>query len=178
MSGGKVIWLTGMSGAGKTTIADAANLILDRMGYSVHQLDGDDLRNSYGRKLGYNRTDILHNNQIVVQLADSARQISDLVIITVIGPLNVGRLLARETFAPDYAEVHVSAKLHTLEKRDTKGLYSLATTGEIDDLIGVGDGVEYETPEHPELLIETDLENVNDSVEKFVRFVNRFCNKK
>jgi len=58
MSGGKVIWLTGMSGAGKTTIADGANLILDRMGFSVHQLDGDDLRNSYGQKLGYNRADI------------------------------------------------------------------------------------------------------------------------
>ena len=74
MSGGKVIWLTDMFGAGKTTIADAANLILDKKGYSVHQLDGDDFRNSYGQKLDYNRADILHNNKIVVQLGASARQ--------------------------------------------------------------------------------------------------------
>ena len=79
MARGKVIWLTGMSGAGKTTIASSASLILGEMGISVHQIDGDDVRKSYGRKLGFSRADIFRNNQTVVQLADAARKISDLV---------------------------------------------------------------------------------------------------
>ncbi len=173
---GRVIWLTGMSGAGKTTIACGSNLILGKMGISVHQIDGDDVRKSYGRKLGFSRTDILHNNQTVVHLADAARKKSDLVLVTVVGPLNAGRLLAREAFASNFAEVYVSAKLDTLQKRDTKGLYSQAACGEIDDLIGVGNGVTYEPPSDPELLIDTDLESAQDSVEKFVTFVNDFCN--
>jgi adenylylsulfate kinase len=177
MSGGKVIWLTGMSGAGKTTIACGSNLILGRMGFSMHQIDGDDVRKSNGRKLGFSRADIVRNNQTVVHLADAARKISDLVLITVIGPLNAGRLLARETFASNYAEVYVSAKLNTLQKRDTKGLYSQAACGKIDDLIGVDNGVTYEPPADPELLIDTDLEGVHESVDKFVKFINNFCNK-
>ena len=177
MSGGNVIWLTGMSGAGKTTITCGSNLDLGGMGFSMHQIDGDDVRKSYGRKLGFSRADIFRNNQTVVQLADAARKISDLVLITVIGPLNAGRLLAREAFAPNFAEVYVSAKLDTLQKRDTKGLYSQAACGEIDDLIGVGNGVTYEPPADPELLIDTDLECVHDSVEKFVEFVNSFFDR-
>ena len=177
MARGKVIWLTGMSGSGKTTIASSAGLILGEMGISVHQIDGDDVRKSYGRKLGFSRADIFLNNQTVVQLADAARKISDLVLITVIGPLNGGRLLAREAFAPKFSEVFVSAKLDTLHNRDTKGLYSQAARGEINDLIGVGNGVTYESPLNPGLLIDTDLESVHDSVEKFVKFVNEFCNK-
>ena len=176
MSGGKVIWLTGMSGAGKTTIASSASLILGEMGILVHQIDGDDVRKSYGRKLGFSRADILRNNHTVVQLADAARKISDLVLITVIGPLNAGRLLARELFAPKFAEVYVSATLNTLHSRDTKGLYSQAACGEINDLIGVGNGVAYEPPLKPELLIDTDLECIHDSVEKLVKFANDFCN--
>ena len=174
---GKVIWLTGMSGAGKTAIACGSNLILGKMGISVHQIDGDDVRKRYGRKLGFSRADILHNNQTVVHLADAARKKSDLVLVTVVGPLYAGRLLAREAFASSFAEVYVSAKLTTLQKRDTKGLYSQAACGEIDDLIGVGNGVAYEPPSDPELLIDTDLDGVHDSVEKFVKFVNDFRNK-
>jgi len=102
MARGKVIWLTGMSGAGKTTIASSASLILGEMGISVHQIDGDDVRKSYGRKLGFSRADIFRNNQTVVQLADAARKISDLVLITVIGPLDAGRLMAKEAFAPNF----------------------------------------------------------------------------
>ena len=177
MARGKVIWLTGMSGAGKTTIASNASLILGEMGISVHQIDGDDVRKSYGRKLGFSRPDILHNNQTVVELADAEKEKSDLVLITVIGPLIAGRLLAREAFAPKFSEVYVSAKLDTLHNRDTKGLYSQAACGEINDLIGVGNGVTYEPPLNPGLLIDTDLESVHDSVEKFVEFVNEFCNK-
>lgn len=177
MSGGKVIWLTGMSGAGKTTIASSASPILGEMGMLVHQIDGDDVRKSYGRKLGFTRADIFRNNQTVVHLADAARKISDLVLITVIGPLDAGRLLAREMFAPNFAEVFVSAKLDTLHNRDTKGLYSQAVRGEINDLIGVGNGVAYEPPLDPGLLIDTDLESIHDSVEKFVKFVNDFRNK-
>ena len=173
---GRVIWLTGMSGAGKTTIACGSNLILGKMGISVHQIDGDDVRKSYGRKLGFSRTDILHNNQTVVHLADAARKKSGLVLVTVVAPLIAGRLLAREAFASNFSEVYVSAKLDTLQKRDTKGLYSQAACGEIDDLIGVGNGVTYEPPSDPELLIDTDLESAQDSVEKFVTFVNDFCN--
>ncbi len=177
MSIGRVIWLTGMSGAGKTTIACSANLILTQMGMSVHQIDGDDVRKSYGRKLGFSRADIFQNNQTVVQLADAARKISDLVLITVIGPLDKGRSLAREAFAPNFAEVYVSAKLDTLHNRDTKELYSQAACGEINDLIGVGNGVAYEPPLDPGLLIDTDLESIHDSVEKFIKFVNDFRNK-
>tara|TARA_Y100000588_G_scaffold81930_1_gene86284 strand:- start:983 stop:1519 length:537 start_codon:yes stop_codon:yes gene_type:complete len=177
MSGGKVIWLTGMSGAGKTTIASSASPILGEMGMLVHQIDGDDVRKIYGRKLGFTRADIFRNNQTVVHLADAARKISDLVLITVIGPLDAGRSLAREAFAPNFAEVYVSAKLDTLHNRDTKGLYSQAVRGEINDLIGVGNGVAYEPPLDPGLLIDTDLESIHDSVEKFVKFANDFRNK-
>ena len=120
----------------------------------------------------------MHNNQTVVHLADAARKKPDLVLVTVVGPLYAGRLLAREAFASSFAEVYVSAKLTTLQKRDTKGLYSQAACGEIDDLIGVGNGVAYEPPSDPELLIDTDLDGVHDSVEKFVKFANSFCNKK
>jgi adenylyl-sulfate kinase len=177
VSTGKVIWLTGMSGAGKTTIASNASLILGNKGISVRQIDGDDVRKSYDRKLGFSRSDILQNNQTAIQLASLAREMSDLVLITVIGPLNVGRLMAREVFASNFAEVYVSAKLDTLQKRDTKGLYSQAARHRIDDLIGVGNGVAYEVPIAPDLLIDTDLEGVNESVQKFMKFVIYFSNK-
>ena len=86
-------------------------------------------------------------------------------------------MLAREAFAPNFSEVYVSAKLDTLHNRDTKGLYSQAACGEINDLIGVGNGVKYESPSDPELLIDTDGEGVHESVGNFVKFANSFCNK-
>ena len=97
-----MIWLTGLSGGGKPRLASSASLILTQMGMSVHQIDGDDVRKSYGRKLGFSRTDIFQNNQTVVQLADAARKISDLVLITVIGPLGCRPLVGERSLCAEF----------------------------------------------------------------------------
>jgi adenylylsulfate kinase-like enzyme len=143
----------------------------------VSHIDGDDVRENYGKQLGFSHTDIMINNQTVVSMVDDMRKLSELVLITVIGPLKSGRQLAKEAFAPDYAEVYVVARLSTLERIDTKGLYSRVARGKINNLIGVGNGVAYEPPIDPELLIDTDARSISNSVNKFVVFISSFCNK-
>ncbi len=174
---GKVIWLTGMSGAGKSFIAREGSVALERLGHSIAQIDGDDVRKNYCCALGFSYSDIWINNKTVIKLADHARKEVDFVLITVIGPLKAGRELARQKFSPNYAEVYVSASLDSLRNRDTKGLYLMAERGEIDDLIGVGNGVAYESPLNPELWIDTDVLDTGDAVQTFVEFARKFGKK-
>jgi bifunctional enzyme CysN/CysC len=151
----KIAWFTGLSGAGKSTIAErAAELLTDR-GQKVLILDGDAVRESLHRHLGFTPEDIRENNRLMVGLCQENQPDYDYILVPIISPFIDSRSQARNDLGDSFFEVHVSASFDEVRRRDPKGLYQKMSTGEITDLIGVGSGVPYEPPESPELALDT-----------------------
>jgi bifunctional enzyme CysN/CysC len=149
------IWLTGLSGAGKTTIGALVERQLHALGKHTFMLDGDNLRHGLNRDLGFSEADRAEN---VRRIAEVARLMADaglVVIVAAISPFRSDRDAARAILGPDiFTEVFVSAPLEICERRDPKGLYRKARSGEITSFTGVS--APYEPPERPDLLLETD----------------------
>jgi adenylylsulfate kinase len=149
----RVAWFTGLSGAGKSTIAAALRTRLVAHGAAVAILDGDEIRSGLSHRLGFSAEDRLEN---IRRIAHVARLLSDqgiVVIVAAVSPLRGQRSLAREIVGPAYLEVYVNTPLSVCEARDVKGLYARARRGEIARFTGVSDA--YEPPAHPDLLIDS-----------------------
>lgn len=152
--GSALIWLTGLSGAGKSTIANLVEQRLHAQGLHTYLLDGDHVRRGLCSDLGFSSQDRAEN---VRRLAEVGRLMVDaglLVLVAAISPFRAERLLARERFAPGcFFEVHVDVPLAVAEARDPKGLYRKARRGELPDFTGIDSP--YEAPEQPELRIDS-----------------------
>jgi len=149
-----VIWLTGRSGAGKTTIAGALELEFGRRGMLVGRLDGDDLRTGLCRDLGFSDWDRSENVRRAAEAAHLMTRSGLTVIVSLISPFRAARAEARALFADgEFFEVHVDTPLEVAERRDPKGLYRRARSGEIMQFTGIDSP--YEAPESPELRLET-----------------------
>ncbi len=164
----KVFWFTGLSGSGKSTIAEEAQKIFKAEGLSVRIIDGDDVRNTIHKNLGFSREDIKLNNNIIAEIAHKA--VEDVVLVPIISPFSEDRLNARNSIGTGFIEVYVNAPLEVVQARDTKGLYSKAQKGEIDNLIGVHDTHPYEIPAHPEIEIKTGELSLEESVSKIINY--------
>ena len=153
-SGGPcVIWLTGLSGAGKSTIAKNLRLRAMADGVPVAILDGDDVRRGLSQGLGFGQADRREN---IRRIAEVARLLSDqglVVIVAAVSPMRELRALARNIIGAAFREVYVSAPLATCERRDVKGLYARARRGEVTKFTGISDA--YEPPLQPDLVIDT-----------------------
>ena len=152
-----VFWFTGLSGVGKSTIAEGTNFKLESIGVRTLILDGDAIRGEFHPNLGFSESDIKENNRIILELCIKHRHKYDIILAPIISPFRSSRYAARKKLGKAFYEISLYADLDTLHKRDTKGLYKLAREGKIDTLIGVSKKSKYEPPENADLYINTDL---------------------
>ncbi|MHA7964130.1 adenylyl-sulfate kinase [Paenibacillus sp. CAU 1782] len=166
---GQTIWLTGLSGAGKSTIASALAETLRSKGVAVEWLDGDELRKRLGSELGFSRADRFENIARAVYLADMLNRHGVTVIVSLISPYREMRQYARQAL-PNFSEIYVDCPLEECERRDVKGLYAKARRGEITAFTGISDP--YEPPEHPELVLQTAKQTVSECVNALLRLAH------
>lgn len=172
-----VLWLTGLSGAGKSTIAQELEVVLRNNEKRVLVLDGDKVRDKRTKPIGFSREHILMNNAGIADLCLENISGYDYIVVSVISPFYEVRENNRRTLDSSYHEIYVKASLDEVIKRDTKGLYKKALNGEIENFIGLHDHVPYEVPKRCELVIDTDNETVPESVDKLIRYIDRIEHK-
>jgi bifunctional enzyme CysN/CysC len=147
-----VLWFTGLSGAGKSTIADLVEQALVRAGRHTVILDGDNVRHGLNKDLGFTDEDRVENIRRVAEVARLMVQAGLIVLVSFISPFRSERRMAREMVeADEFFEIHVDTPLDVCEARDPKGLYKLARAGKLPNLTGIGSA--YETPERAELVL-------------------------
>ncbi len=169
-----VIWLTGLSGSGKTTIASALKEKIELIGGTALVLDGDALRATKEHQhFGFDKNSISENNLRIANLAREKKSSVDVVLIPVIAPCSSDRAKNRQIIGKEFVEVYVNCPLDECIARDTKGLYNKAIIGEIDNLIGYENGVKYEAPVHPDLELRTDKLTIYECVQKLMDFLNK-----
>lgn len=174
-----VFWFTGLSGAGKSTIADAARRQLEDDGCRVLILDGDDIRGRLHRHLGFSDSDIKENNRLISELCAERRAEVDVIMVPIISPFRASRLAARQLLSPGFFEVYVEAQVDTVMARDVKGLYSKARAGEIGGMIGVSpDAVPYEAPLNADLVISSDATPAAEAIAAMTGFVRQQLGKR
>ena len=166
---GGVLWFTGLSGAGKSTLAFALEEELFRRGYHVYVLDGDNVRYGLNSDLGFSHKDRTENIRRVGEVAALFATAGVICISAFISPYIDDRELARRAAGDRFHEVYVQADVATCEKRDPKGLYRKARSGEIADFTGVS--APYEVPLHPDITIDTRALSVASSVQTLIDFV-------
>jgi adenylyl-sulfate kinase len=163
---GLTVWLTGLSGAGKTTISNALCTELLARGYRVEVLDGDVIRTLFSNDLGFTRKDRDENVRRIGFLAELLARNGAVVLVSAISPYRGAREEVRCRIR-DFIEVYVNAPLHVCEQRDPKGLYKRARRGEITGFTGIDDP--YEPPLMPEVECMTDRESVRACTDKIIR---------
>ena len=168
---GGVLWFTGLSGAGKSTIAMAVEQHLFRKGYHVYVLDGDNVRHGLNANLGFSPADRAENIRRVGELAALFADAGLICITAFISPYQTDRDRARKAAGERFHEIYIEADLSTCESRDPKGLYRKARAGEIADFTGIS--APYEAPETPELTVTTGDHSVDDCVQQVTAYVDR-----
>jgi adenylylsulfate kinase len=165
---GATLWLTGLSGSGKSTIAVAAEHALVERGHLAYVLDGDNVRHGLNKNLGFSPADRTENIRRIAEVAKLFTDCGVIVLTSFISPYRSDRDAARALFAPgDFVEVYVDASLETCEARDPKGLYKKARAGEIPEFTGIS--APYEPPERPELVLDTAALSVEATVAALLR---------
>ena len=167
----KIFWFTGLSGAGKSTVASETAARLRAAGKKVRILDGDDVRNRLHRHLGFSTADILENNRLIAELCIEARDGADAILVPIISPLDEARAIARALLGADFRLVYFSAPLSHVERADVKGLYEKARTGAIDNMIGVADTNPYEPPSDADLEIDISAERPERSAKRLFDYI-------
>jgi len=167
---GVTIWLTGLSGSGKSTVAVATEHALAERGRLVYVLDGDNVRHGLNSNLGFSPADRTEN---IRRIGEVAKLFTDAGIITLtafISPYRADRDAVREIMnSGDFIEVLVDASLETCESRDVKGLYQKARAGEIPEFTGIS--APYEAPEKPEVVLDTNERSVEESVSELIGYL-------
>jgi adenylylsulfate kinase len=157
-----VIWMTGLPGAGKTTIAQALNTALLEQSTKVVVLDGDTLREGLCSDLGFSDLDRLENVRRIAHVARLFQQMGHVVLVATISPLAAQRELARGIIGAGFLETFISASAELCSQRDPKGMYAQARLGKIAQFTGVSSA--YEVPANPDLVIETSRCRVESAV--------------
>ena len=169
---GVTVWLTGLSGSGKSTIAVGAERELVRRGRLAYVLDGDNIRHGLNKNLGFSPADRTENIRRIGEVAKLFTDAGVIAMTSFISPYRADRDGVRALHAPgDFVEVHVAATVDTCESRDVKGLYQRARKGEIPEFTGIS--APYEAPERPELVLDTNRQNVEESVASLVAYLEK-----
>jgi adenylylsulfate kinase len=160
---GFTIWFTGLPCCGKTTIADRVAALLKSKGYMIERLDGDLIRQNLSKDLGFSKKDRDENINRAIFLAKMLTRNNVVVLASFVSPYKKQRRKARKDIKK-FVEVYVRCPVKICMKRDVKGMYKKALEGKISHFTGVDDP--YEEPENPELIVDTDIESVQESVGK------------
>jgi len=167
---GQVLWMTGLSGSGKSTIANELEKILYSQGKKTYILDGDNIRHGLNKDLGFTDKDRVENIRRVAEVAKLMCDAGLIVITAFISPFRLEREMARSLFEKnDFKEIYISTPLKVAEKRDPKGLYKKARKGKIPNFTGI-DSI-YEKPTNPELEIDTSKVSLSKAVKKILNII-------
>ena len=169
---GVTVWLTGLSVSGKSTIAIAAEKKLADEGRLTYILDGDNIRQGLNSNLGFSPEDRSENIRRIGEVAKLFTDAGAIVFSSFISPYRADRDSVRAIMGEgDFVEVYVNASLETCESRDVKGLYKKARAGEIPEFTGIS--APYEDPEKPELVIDSNDQTVDESVDVLIDFLRK-----
>jgi adenylyl-sulfate kinase len=171
MKKGLVFWFTGLSGSGKSTVAEGVCRRLEALGVKTLILDGDDVRTRLHHHLGFSEKDIKENNDLIADLCLANQNQHDVILVPIISPFANSRSKAREAMQCGFYEIYFDADLDSVMKRDVKGLYAKAMRGEIDNLIGFSPTVVYEPPDNPDYVAKTTNVKVSETVDGLLRFI-------
>jgi bifunctional enzyme CysN/CysC len=167
-----LLWFTGLSGAGKSTIADHLEKKLHALGKHTFILDGDNVRHGLNRDLGFTAGDRVENIRRVAEVAKLFVEAGLITLVAFISPFRAEREMARELIAPgEFIEIFVDTPLATCEERDPKGLYRKARRGELQNFTGLDSP--YEPPSNPELTLDGLNESPNDLADRIIDFMQR-----
>ena len=169
-----VLWFTGMSGAGKSTIAQRTYIKLQEIGLTTLVLDGDTIRNSLHKHLSFSKEDIMENNRLVSELCFEKTSDFNVIIVPIISPYKISRKRARKLIGSKFFEIYIETPLSLLIKRDSKGLYQKTIDGKMHNLIGFSKDNIYEKPENPDLTINTSDQTIEESVKKLMKHVQKW----
>ena len=162
-----LLWFTGLSGAGKSTVANALDCALFKLGKHTFLLDGDNVRHGLNKDLGFSDTDRVEN---IRRIGEAAKLFSDaglIVLSAFISPFKSDRQIVRSLFLEgEFIEVFVSTPLTVCEERDPKGLYKKARAGEIKHFTGIDS--DYEAPQSPEITLDTSKYSVEECAEQLI----------
>ena len=163
-----VLWLTGLSGSGKSTIANAIEKKLAGMNRHTFLLDGDNVRHGLNKDLGFTDADRIENIRRVGEVARLMTDAGLIVITAFISPFRAERTMVREMMQPgEFVEVFIDTPLNIAEQRDVKGLYAKARAGELKNFTGIDSP--YETPENPEIIIDTTQMDIETAADKIIQ---------
>ena len=167
-----LLWFTGLSGAGKSTIADQLEKKLHALGKHTFVLDGDNVRHGLNRDLGFTEADRVENIRRVAEVAKLFVEAGLITLVSFISPFRAERELARELVGPgEFVEIFVDTPLETCERRDPKGLYKKARRGELQNFTGIDSA--YEPPVNPELILDALNESAGDLADRIIDFMQR-----
>ena len=165
-----VVWFTGLSGSGKSTIANIVERKLHRMGRHTYMLDGDNVRHGLNRDLGFTEEDRVENIRRVAEVSGLMVDAGLIVLVSFISPFRAERRLARERLAEgEFIEVFVDTPIEVAEQRDPKGLYKKARQGELKNFTGIDSP--YERPENPEIRIDSTVTSAEEAADIVVAFI-------
>lgn len=168
-SEGFILWLTGLPGAGKTTLARQIAPILRERGCRVEVLDGEEVRGNLCSGLGFSREDRDTNVRRLGHVANLLARNGCVAVVAAISPYAAARREVRKRSQTAFVEVFVHAPLETVLERDPKGLYRKARAGELESFTGVDDP--YEAPEHAEVLVDTSRGSIESAVQKILTYL-------
>jgi adenylylsulfate kinase len=166
----RVVWMTGLSGAGKTTIAQHFEVALNKLGYLTQVLDGDNIRSGINNNLGFSEEDRYENIRRISEVSKLLMDSGIICINSFISPTNEIRDMAKKIIGEEnFIEVFVDAPIEVCEQRDVKGLYEKARRGEIKNFTGIDSP--FDTPENADVVLHTDKLSVDECVEVCLKHI-------
>ncbi|WP_010582946.1 adenylyl-sulfate kinase [Schlesneria paludicola] len=169
---GAVLWFTGLSACGKSTIANAVDRKLYQLGKHTFLLDGDNVRMGLSKNLGFSPEDRAENIRRIGEVAKLFASAGNFALTAFISPYRADRDSVREILpAGEFIEIYVNASLETCEKRDPKGLYKKARAGEIQNFTGISDP--YEEPSKPELVLDSNTKSIEELADEVVAYLEQ-----
>ncbi|OHW61532.1 putative adenylyl-sulfate kinase [Andreesenia angusta] len=165
----KLLWFTGLSGSGKSTVANQVEERLHMMGKHTYLLDGDNLRFGLNGDLGFSLEDRRENIRRIAEVGKLFLDSGAITLCTFVSPTREIRDMARDMVGEDFVEIYIKCDLEICAERDPKGLYKKAMSGEIEDFTGLNSP--YEEPENPELVLETDRFSAEELAEKVISYL-------
>lgn len=166
-----VLWFTGLSGSGKSTIANAVEDKLHQMGVHTYLLDGDNVRHGLSKDLGFNKEDRIENIRRIGEVAKLFVDGGMIVLSAFISPYRIDRAEVRSILEEqEFVEIFVKCPLSICEQRDPKGLYKKARKGEIANFTGITDP--YEEPNNPEVIVNSHKHSIEHSVDKIIKYLS------